>query len=167
MQRGPLQAMVGYSLVDATFLSTQTLSSPLNPAADANGLIHVQPGNKLPGVPMHRLKATLAYDLTDRWTAGVHGSLVSGQYAFGDESNQNKQLAGYFVVNASTSYKLLDNLEIFAFIENLFNHKYSTYGAFARVDGVPFPEVPGVVTNTRVESSAAPFRAYGGVRVTF
>ncbi len=167
MRRGPLRAMIGYSFIDATFESGLTFSSPFNPAADANGLIYIKPGDKLPGVPANRLKALVAYDVTDRWTVGAQASLISGQYAFGDESNQNAQLGGYVVLSANTSYRIADNIQLLAYAENLLNNKYSTYGAFAQVAGVPFPEVPGGVTNTRVESPAAPLRAYLGVKVTF
>src|SRR5262249_54963096 len=45
------QAWIGYSFVDATFESSFALSSPNNPAADANGNISVRPGNRLPGIP--------------------------------------------------------------------------------------------------------------------
>ena len=35
----------GYSFINATFRDAITLSSPNNPFADADGLIHVQPGD--------------------------------------------------------------------------------------------------------------------------
>jgi len=113
------------------------------------------------------LKARVSYDVTDRWTVGAQGTLVSGQYLFGDESNQNKRVAGYLVLNANTSYRITDGIQVFAYVENMLDHKYSTYGAFAQVSGLPAPEVPGGLTSSRVESPAPPFRAYGGVRVTF
>jgi iron complex outermembrane receptor protein len=167
MQSGPLRAMIGYSFIDATFQSAVTLSSRFNPAANAMGLIYVTPGDKLPGVPANRLKALFTYDVTDRWTLGAQAALISGQYAFGDESNQNTKLGGYFVLGANTKYRITDNIQLFAYAENLLNNKYSTFGAFAPVVGVPAPEVPGGITNNRVESPAAPLRAYVGVRATF
>jgi iron complex outermembrane recepter protein len=121
----------------------------------------------LPGVPANRLKALFTYDVTDRWTLGAQAALISGQYAFGDESNQNTKLGGYFVLGANTKYRITDNIQLFAYAENLLNNKYSTFGAFAPVVGVPAPEVPGGITNNRVESPAAPLRAYVGVRATF
>ena len=166
-RRGPLRAILSYSYVQATFQSPLTLNSPLNPHADANGLIHVTPGDKMPGIPANQLKFVTEYDITDRWTVGAAGQLVDGQYLYGDEANQNKMMAGYFVLNLNTSYRITDNIQLFALANNVLNHKYSLYGTFAQVDGVPFPEVPGGVTDTRVESPAAPFAAYGGVRVTF
>jgi iron complex outermembrane receptor protein len=166
--RGPLHAQVGYALVDATFQSPLTLSSPSNPLADANGQIHVTPGNKIPGVPENRLKFILEYDVTDRWTVGGSGILSSGQYAFGDEANQNPQIPGYFVLNLNTKYRLTDHIQLFALVDNVLDRKYSTYGLYAPVAGLPAPELPsGVVTNQRVESPAPPVAAYGGIRVTF
>ena len=166
--RGPLRAFLGYALIDATFQSPLTLSSPSNPQSDANGLIHVSPGDRLPGVPMNRLKFIMDYAVTDRWTVGGSGIFNSAQYLFGDEANQNAQLPGYFVLNLNTKYRLTDNIEVFALVNNVLDKKYSTYGLYAPVGGLVAPELPaGVVSNQRVESPAAPVAAYGGVRVTF
>jgi outer membrane receptor protein involved in Fe transport len=165
---GKLHAMLGYALVDATFQSPLTLSSPSNPYSDANGLIYVVPGNKIPGVPENRLKFVVAYDITDRWTVGGNGIFTSGQYLFGDEANQTSMLPSYFLLNLNTKYRITDHIELFALVDNVLNRKYSTYGLYAPVAGLPAPELPaGVVTNQRAESPAAPVAAYGGVRVTF
>jgi iron complex outermembrane recepter protein len=166
--RGPLRASLGYAFVDATFQSPLTLSSPANPQSDANGLIHVVPGDRIPGVPQNRLKFLLDYDITDRWTIGGSGIFASGQFAFGDESNQNKMIPGYFVLNLNTKYRINDHVQLFALVDNVLNRQYSTYGLYAPVAGLPAPELPsGVVTNQLVESPAAPIAAYGGVRITF
>ena len=53
----------GYSYINATFRDAITLSSPNNPFADADGLIHVQPGNHLPSIPQHRFKARAEYSI--------------------------------------------------------------------------------------------------------
>jgi iron complex outermembrane receptor protein len=71
------------------------------------------------------------------------------------------------VLGANTSYRITDNIQFFAYTENLLNAKYSTFGSFALVGAIPAPEIPGGLTNNRVESPAAPFRAYAGVRATF
>ncbi len=68
----------------------------------------------------------------------------------------------------NTSYNITNSVQVFGLVSNVFDAKYSTYGTFAQVDGVPFPELPGgVATNTRVESPAAPVQVFGGVRVRF
>ena len=44
-----------YAYIDATFLNSFTLASN-SPAANAAGLIQVNPGNQIPMIPHHRLK---------------------------------------------------------------------------------------------------------------
>lgn len=168
IRRGKLHASLGYALIDATFQSALTLSSPNNPQADANGLIHVQPGNKIPGIPANRLKLIVDYAVTDRWTVGGSGILASSQYLYGDQANQNAQLPGYFVLTLNTSYRITDHIQAFALLSNAFNAKYQTYGTYAQVIGLPAPELPGgSVGTSRVESPAPPIAGYGGVRITF
>ena len=164
-QRG-LRVLLGYSFVDATFQNTLVLDSPLNPGADANGQETVHPGNHLPGVPQHRFKAVVDYDVTSKWTVGAAGIVSSGQYLFGDEANLTPQTGAYFVLNLNTSYRITPHLEVFALVTNAFNARYETYGTFAPTTAVPIAEVPGA-SNPRDLSPAAPVSGYGGVRVTF
>ena len=119
-----------YAYVDAIFLSNLTLPSPNNPFADANGNIFVHPGDQIPTIPAHRLKASFDYDVTDQWKVGADVVLASSQYFFGDESNQNPQLPGYGVVNLRTSYEIGRASRFTACINNVFDHKYATYGTF-------------------------------------
>ena len=93
------QISANYSLIDATFHSAITLSSPDNPFADANGDIQVRPGDHLPGIPQHRFKVNVDYAITDKWTVGGDLIFASSQYYFNDQSNQNPQLPGYIVAN--------------------------------------------------------------------
>src|SRR6185312_1178705 len=131
-----------YSLIDATYQSAITLSSPDNPFADANGDIFVRPGNRIPGIPQHRFKVNIDYSVTDKWIVGGDLIYASSQYYFNDQSNQNPQLPGYVVANLHTSYKLTDNIEVYALIKNLFNNKYATYGIFNNPTASPLPGVP-------------------------
>ncbi len=165
--RGPrLRAWINYAYTDATFQSPLTLDSPLNPAADANGQIHVVPGSRLPGVPAHRFKLGANYAVTDAWTIGFSGLVSSGQYLFGDEANLTSKTNPYVVLNANTSYRLTQNLEFFGLVQNLLNVKYETFGTFSPTSSVPIAQVPGA-TITRSLSPAPPIAAYGGVRFRF
>ena len=119
-----------YAYVDATFLSNLTLPSPNNPFADGDGNIIVHPGDKIPTIPAHRLKASFDYDVTDQWKVGADAVLASSQYFFGDQSNQNPQLPGYGVVNLRTSYEIEKGVTLYGLITNVFDHKYATYGTF-------------------------------------
>jgi iron complex outermembrane receptor protein len=155
-----------YSLIDATFESSITLSSPNNPFADASGNIHVVPGDHLPGVPRNRLKLDADFAVTDRWTVGGNLLLESGQYFFGDASNQNPKLGGFYVVNLRSSYRITNNVELFALVENLFDNKYATFGIYGDVTATPLPGV-AKPTDPRFISVAAPRSVYGGIRLKF
>jgi iron complex outermembrane recepter protein len=155
-----------YALVDATFQSGFTASSSLNPAADANGNITVQPGNRLPGIPLHQLKASAYYNVTDKWTVGATLLAASGQYLFGDEANLTAPLPGYVTLGASTSYKLLPNLELFAWAQNITNANYYTFGTFSPTSSVFIAQAPGA-SLTQSYSPAAPFGIFGGLRAKF
>lgn len=162
-----------YSLVDATFQSAFTLASPENPFADANGNIHVMPGDHLPGIPQHQLKAGADYRITEAWSAGAVLVYMSGQYFKGDESNQNPMLPGYAVVNLHSTYELTEHFELFATISNLLDTHYATYGIYGDPTGVNAPGIPaGAMTNApgidnRFISPAPPLAVFGGARVRF
>lgn len=166
LRTGRLHALLGYSYVEATFQSPLLLDSPLNPNAGPNGQEQVQPGNRIPGVPAHRLKAVVSYNLADAWTVGGAVIASSGQYLFGDEANLTKPLPGYVVLNLNTAYRITPNIQLFALATNVLNAKYATYGTFAPTASVPIAQVPGA-SDTRGVSPAPPVAAYGGVRVTF
>ena len=157
-----------YAYVDAHFLSNLTLPSPNNPFADANGNILVHPGDRIPTIPAHRLKASFDYDLTAQWKVGTDVVLASSQYFFGDESNQNPQLPGYGVVNLRTSYEIAPGVTVYGLINNVFDHKYATYGTYydtgiVNVSG----QASTNLTNPDMVTPAQPLSVYGGLRIKF
>jgi len=162
-----------YSLIDATFQSSLTLPSPSNPFADADGDIHVSPGNRIPGIPEHQIKIGADYHLTPRWSIGAVAAYFSDQFLRGDESNQNSTLRGYTVVNLHSSYSITKNFEVFANINNLFNAHYSTFGGFGDPTGVGAPGIPADATtndprvDNRFVMPAPPLSIFGGVRIRF
>jgi iron complex outermembrane recepter protein len=162
-------AFVNYSLVDATFQSPLTLSSPSNPFANANGNIQVMPGDRLPGIPLNQLKAGVDWHPTDKCTIGAVLTYFSDQYLRGDESNQNAPLPGYAMLNLHGSYKMTEHIELFANISNLTDAKYATFGAYGDPTGIGAPGVPtnGIGVDNRFLAPGAPLVAYGGVRVRF
>jgi outer membrane receptor protein involved in Fe transport len=164
---------LAYSLADATFQSALSLPSPSNPAADAAGNIQVRPGDRLPGIPEHRLVASADYHLSEAWIIGATLVYAGAQFYRGDESNQNAQLPSYALVNLHTSYKFGRHVEVFARVDNLFNARYATFGQFGDPTGVGAPGIPaGATTNSpgvdnRFQSPGAPIAAFAGVRATF
>ena len=168
-----LSAYANYSFVDATFQSNLTLNSPSNPAQDANGNIHVRPGDRLPGIPQHRLKAGVDYRVLSGWIVGTSLSLVGDQYYRGDESNQLKPLPGYFVATLHSTYQVTDGVQLFTSIDNVFDAHYSTFGVLGDPTGIGAPGIPASATtngpgvDNRFQSPAPPISAYGGIRVSF
>ena len=161
-----LLAWLAYSYTDATFQTGFTKSSENNPAADANGNIQVQPGDRLPGIPANQLKAGVDYKLTDTWTVGGSAIYAAGQFLFGDEANLTPQTPPYLVLNLHSSYQVTKNFQLFALIENVSNATYYTFGTFSPTSSVPIVQAPGS-SNPRSYSPAAPIAATVGIRATF
>jgi iron complex outermembrane recepter protein len=162
-----------YSYVQATFRSPLVVPSPSNPYQNALGDIQVEPGDHLPGIPDNRLKLGADYKILPDWLVGATLNYVSSVYYVGDESNQLAPIPGYTTVNLHTTYKPVPHFEIFASINNLFNRKYATWGILSDPTGIGAPGIPpngvtnGPGVDNRFLSPAAPFEAFGGVRITF
>lgn len=164
-------AFFNYSFVQATFQSAFLIPSPSNPHHDANGDIQIEPGDRLPGIPQHRLKLGADYQVVSALTVGATVNVVSSAYYVGDEANLLAPLPGYTVVDLHSTYRPRSHLEFFASINNLFDRKYATYGILSDPTGVGAPGVPpdavpnGPGVDNRFQSPAAPFELFGGVRL--
>ena len=127
-----LSLAVNYGFVDATYQSDFTIGSGSNSVAIANGIsnIDVAKGNKIPGVARQTLKIRAAYELTPAWNVGSNVILATGQYAHGDENNQdaNGMLPGYAVMNLDTHYAINPTWKVFAKVNNVFDNQYATFG---------------------------------------
>src|SRR6266568_5133206 len=156
-------AYANYTFIDATFQSRLSLSSPNNPAADANGNIFVVPGDRIPAVPQHRFKAGAEYAVTEPWKIGADLNVVGSQYLVGDQSNQNPKVPAYWVVNLHTSYQVSKHVELFGLVQNLFDRRYYTFGTFFDPHAIPFLGL----TDPRTLAPGMPLAAYAGLRATF
>ena len=154
---------LGYSLIDATFRDSLILSSN-SPSADANGLITVSPGDRLPLTPRHRLTLAADYALTPKWTAGLDLRWQSSMILRGDESNQQPPLSGLATVGLRTGWTFTPGAELFADVENLLAARTYTYGAFTGLDGLP-PSL--ALTDPRSYSPGEPRSITLGARLTF
>ncbi|HEY1613776.1 MAG TPA: TonB-dependent receptor [Rhizomicrobium sp.] len=152
-----------YSYLDATFQNALTLSSN-SPAADADGLIHVQPGDRIPLNPTHRLTLSGDFAATPAWSVGADLRLQSSAFLVGDESNQEPTLPGFATVNLRSAYAIDDRFTLFGEIQNLLDTRYYTYGAFTELDGLP-PNFN--LTNPRTYSPAPGRLVFAGLRATF
>lgn len=166
--RGPrVKAWLNYAFTDATFQTALTLSSPLNPAANASGQIHVIPGDRLPGIPQHNLKVGLDYTLTQAWTLGLTAIVSSGQFLIGDEANLTPTTGAYAVLSINARYQVTKNVQLFAVVQNVLNAQYATYGTFSATSSIPIVQVSGATTNTRSLTPGAPIGGLAGITATF
>ena len=162
-----LRWYVSYSLVSATFESPLVLPSneEVNDAANENGEIAVQPGDRLPGIPTHSLKVGGRYDLTEAWDIALEGVFASDRFFLGDEGNDQEPLPGYGLANLRSSYAISDRVRLLGRVDNLFNADYSTFGVLAQIE-IELAEAPDASV-PRFVSPGAPRSAFVGLRVEF
>ncbi|MDE2203056.1 MAG: TonB-dependent receptor [Burkholderiaceae bacterium] len=129
-QAGPLGISASYSYVSATYRSAWTEHSPSNSSADAGGNISIKPGDRIPGIPESTAKLRLDYSATPKWKIGTSLVWRGSIYARGDENNAdaNGRLSGYFLADLDTTYQVTRQLQVFATVSNLFNHRYQSFG---------------------------------------
>ena len=125
-----LTLAVNYGFVDATYESDFTVGSAANSSKNALNQINVSKGNRIPGIARHTLKLRAAYDVTPAWNIGTNVVMASGQFARGDENNQdvNGKVPGYAVVNLDTHYSINKNWKLFGKVNNVFDNEYATFG---------------------------------------
>ncbi|WP_267428152.1 TonB-dependent receptor [Methylobacterium sp. GC_Met_2] len=158
-----LLVYANYALIDATYQFNQTLSSPNNPLSD-DGAIFVKKGNKIPLIPDHQIKAGFEYNITPNWRFGLNVSAFSSSYFRGDDSNLNRKLPAYYVMNFTTKYQVTKNLEIFGLITNLTNNRYATFGTFAETGAVAGNLS---INDPRTTTLAQPLSVYAGLTYRF
>ena len=160
-------AYVDYSFVDATYRFAGALPSPNNPMADAEGNIHVVPGNRIPGIPQHQAKLGVEYRPTPRWKLGADVIVVGSRFFIGDDANQNARLPGYWLANLRASYQVTERMQVFALMNNLFDRRYALFGTYFNPGAVKNAGLPVVLNDHRTEVLGPPLSIYGGLRVTF
>lgn len=163
--RGGFTAGLSYAFTDASYRAPLTLSSPANPSADEDGVIAVERGDRLPGIPRHSATLSLDYAGTG-WSVGGDLRARSGQYLIGDEGNDEAKLGGYAVVNLRASVTLIRGISLFGTLNNAFNRRYATFGTFGEVDEIELEEAPGA-SNPRAYGPGAPRRWQVGVKALF
>jgi iron complex outermembrane recepter protein len=166
-----------YSYIQATFLTPVLLSSPNNPTADANGNIQVEPGDSLPGIPNHKFKFGVDYEVLPGWKVGGDVVYRSSQYYFGAENNTlgpglNPQISGFATLDLRTSYQVTKNIQIYGLINNALDYQGATYGTLyetgSTVNQITGAAIPGLFSSSdpRAITIAPPLEAFIGVKVT-
>lgn len=171
---------LNYALSEATFEDSFSMSAHANSSSienvwgndDYGRAIQVKPGNRMPGVPLHNLNATLTYEVTPKWQVGMSAVAHSFSYLRGNENNKHQKGAiiydtveysltgqtgtlarqatnnpgtvpGYMLFNFQTSYKLSKEWTASLLINNLFDKEYFSAG---RLGINPFsPSINGAI----------------------
>jgi outer membrane receptor protein involved in Fe transport len=162
-----LQLHASYAFIDARFLDALQVGSN-SPFADADGNVQIVPGNQIPAIPRHRIKAGIDYAITDAIKVGGDALFVSSQYLVGDDSNQAQKLPSYAVFNVHASYQINKTFQIYGRVDNVFDNRYATYGTFFDTGALPnFANGGAPFTDARSLSPARPRAFYAGLKATF
>ena len=192
---GRVAAGSGYTFLSATYQSDETVNGEGNSSNDGaeagqpglEGSIELEPGNRIPLIPRHMLKAFADIEITTKASIDLNVIGVSSSYARGNENNLHEpdgtyymgpgSADGYVVVSLGARYQITPWLGLVGQINNLFDREYATAaqlgangftstGAFiAR----PYPPIDGEfpVQQSTFVAPGAPLRAWFGTRFTF
>lgn len=147
-----------YTYLNARFLSPFDTVNPLNTAE----AIVVNSGSKIPGIPEHIFKAAVGVDLWQKFYVGVNGEYSGDRYLRGDEANRDNKLTGYWLFNATAEYKITKNFTVFGKLDNIFDKRYYSFGAYGQADEV----LGSSYDNPRFVSPGMPRAGWIGVRLS-
>ena len=185
----------GYTFLDATYQSPETVNGSSNSSNDAaangrkglDGFTQIQPGAHIPLIPHHMLKTYADIQLTSKLLVDLGATALSSSYARGNENNLHQADSryylgpgtspGYAVANLGARYQVNRRVQLFVQMNNLFNRQYysaaqlgatgfSNQGNFiAR----PFPAVSGdyPIQHATFYAPGAPRIVSGGMRFQF
>jgi outer membrane receptor protein involved in Fe transport len=178
-----------YTFLDATFQSTQLLGAGSNSTNDAgpglDGNITVVPGDQIPQTPRNLLKTYVDFRPTSKISMDLDFDAVGRSFARGNENNLDKPDGVYYlgpgfspgfgVTNVGIHYQVVKHLQLFAQIDNIFDHRYYTaaqlnttpFDNSGHFIPRPFASDPDAVRNSTFFSPGAPRGAFGGLKFTF
>jgi outer membrane receptor protein involved in Fe transport len=185
----------GYTFLDATYQTAETVAGAGNSTNDSalsggrglDGNIQITPGDRIPLIPRHMLKAYADVRVTNKLSLDLNLIAVSSSFARGNENNLDQadgvyylgpgRSGGYSVMNLGARYELQKHVELFGQINNLLDHRYYTaaqigttgFTAQGTYIARPFPAVGSdfpLVKSTFL-APGAPIGAWAGIRVSF
>jgi len=139
-QLGRVAVGAGYTFLDATFRSPETLNGGSNSSNDAGpgleGAIEIEPGARMPLIPRHVFKAFGEVAIRSNVFVDLGLVSTSSSSARGNENNAHQPdgtyylgdgaTPGYAVVNLGARYQLSPRIGILFQVNNLFDREYAT-----------------------------------------
>jgi iron complex outermembrane recepter protein len=153
---GPVDWFTGYSYIEATYESEETLASVVDP----NG-IAVEEGDRLPGIPRHNLKFGLDWAVTSAFSLGGNLVYASNQFLRGDDGNTLDTVDDYVVVNLHTRVEIGKHVELWGRVDNVFDTDYETGGVRN------FNAFADPIAEERFLAPGAPRAGWVGVKLRF
>ncbi|MBL8175849.1 MAG: TonB-dependent receptor [Bryobacterales bacterium] len=185
----------GYTFLDATFQSSEEVNGAGNSTNEeavdgvpgVEGAIAIEPGNRIPLIPRHMVKAHADLEATAKLHLNLSMVGASSSFARGNENNLHRpdgryylsegSSPGYAVANAGAAYQVHTRVQLFLQVNNLFNRRYYTgaqlggtgFTAAGAFIARPFPAIGGEfpVQQTTFYAPGAPRGAWGGIRFRF
>ncbi len=132
------------------------------------------PGDDIPGIPHHKFKFGLDYEVLPGWKVGGDVVYRSSQYYFGAENNAlnglNPLISGFATIDLRTSYQFNKDIQFYGLINNVANYRGATYGTLYETDSTTNQVTGGSVPNLfssndpRAITIAPPFEAMVGLK---
>jgi outer membrane receptor protein involved in Fe transport len=185
----------GYTYLRATFESEESVNGESNSTNDTaaagapglEGTIEIEPGNRIPLIPAHMLKAYADVQITPLLALDLNLVAISSSYARGNENNRHQaddevylgpgSVPGYALLNLGGRYQLRPWLQLLGQINNLLDRGYSTAAQLGPLgfaaDGSflarPLPAIDGEfpIRQGTFLAPGAPVRAWIGTRFSF
>jgi len=175
-----------YGYIRATYDDSFEITSQSNSTND-HGVITVNKGNYIPGIPKHQFKLRAQYEVIPAWTVGANIVAFSSRYMYGNENNDHQansaacrspatsdevpcgsgKTSGYTIVNLDTQYNVGSGWKVFAKAINVFDTDYETTGRLGASHFGSTGDWNDVTNGTRLLSPGAPRAGWIGVRYEF
>ena len=184
-QAGALSWSLNYSLLNATYQASACLVSEGNSSAETSAAcsgddeIEVRPGDRLPGLPKHSIKASLDWQLGGRFSVGTQLRAYSSQFVRGNENNRHApdgngfsgsgRIGGFAVLDLTASWKFGDHGELFAKLNNVFDRRYGSAGLLGEsaFDAQGRLQAPDDWRQAQFVGPGAPRAVWVGARLVF
>jgi iron complex outermembrane recepter protein len=121
-------AFLNYALTHATFQADDIELFSIREEAGA-GENEIEPGDRLPLVPDHTLRAGLDFALPAGLQGGVVWRYTGRRYLRGDEANEEEPLDGYSLADMRLGYSL-GRWQLQGIVRNVFDTRYAAFGTF-------------------------------------
>jgi outer membrane receptor protein involved in Fe transport len=195
VRKGPVTGGIGYTFLNATFQSSETVDGTGNSTNDeaeagvpgVEGTIQIEPGDHIPLIPRHMFKVYTDISVTPRLSVDIDLLAASGVFARGNENNLSEPDGVYYlgpgstdpyaIVNLGAQYRVKKWIQVVGQINNLFDRHYATaaqlgptgFTSAGNYIARPLPPIDGEFPIPQATFSApgAPTTLWIGTRVTF